>query len=128
MKAVTVDHPAPCSVNDRSGYFQFRFPWMTRPARSNHLQIQTRQLESRRKCGICYISLVAETTSPQLKCQNCHVWYVDVWSSNFTWGGKPPPGEDALVVVPEGQLLLLDESTPVLAMLLIKGSVLSYSI
>jgi len=48
-------------------------------------------------------------------------WYVDVWSSNFTWGGEAPPGEGEFVVIPPGQLLLLDQSTPVLKMLLIQG-------
>ena len=57
---------------------------------------------------------------------NSEFWYVDAWSSNFTWGGASPPGEGEFVVVPEGQLLLLDESTPVLKMLLIMGGELLF--
>ena len=46
---------------------------------------------------------------------------MDVWSSNFTWGGMAPPTTGDFVVIPEGQLLLLDDSTDVLKMLLING-------
>ncbi len=47
--------------------------------------------------------------------------YIDVWSSKSTWGGKDPPAKGEMVVVPKGQILLLDTNTPVLKMLLIKG-------
>lgn len=57
---------------------------------------------------------------------NTDFWYVDAWSSNFTWGGAAPPGEGEFVVVPQGQLLLLDESTPVLKMILIDGGELLF--
>ncbi|XP_067676837.1 fibrocystin-L-like isoform X2 [Haliotis asinina] len=52
--------------------------------------------------------------------------YIDVWSSKATWGGNDPPGVGELVVVPKGQLLLLDTDTPVLKMLLIKGGELIF--
>ncbi|XP_063856678.1 fibrocystin-L-like isoform X4 [Scylla paramamosain] len=47
--------------------------------------------------------------------------YFDLWSSPFTWGSEPPPSQGQLVVVTQGKTLLLDQSTPVLKMLLIQG-------
>ena len=51
-------------------------------------------------------------------------WYMDRWSSPFTWGCsddscKPQTGD--IVVIPKGQTILLDETTPLLAVLLIDG-------
>ncbi|CAH1788932.1 unnamed protein product [Owenia fusiformis] len=48
-------------------------------------------------------------------------WYIDVYSSNFTWGGLPPPVAGDFVVVPKEQVLLVDIDTPILAFLLIQG-------
>jgi hypothetical protein len=48
-------------------------------------------------------------------------WYVDVYSSTATWGGSPLPVEGDMVVVNEGETLLIDMDTPVLKMLLING-------
>ncbi|KAF6037339.1 PKHD1L1 [Bugula neritina] len=48
-------------------------------------------------------------------------FYVDVWSSVYTWGGGPLPEEGDLVEIPQGQTLLLDMDTPVLKVLLIRG-------
>ena len=53
-------------------------------------------------------------------------WYVDLWSSRFTWGGGPLPREGDFVVIPEGQTLVLDTTTPVLAYLLIQGGELIF--
>ena len=53
-------------------------------------------------------------------------WYVDVWSSPFTWGGGPLPAEGDFVVVPTGQTLLLDTVTPILSYLLIQGGQLIF--
>ncbi|CAL8088348.1 unnamed protein product [Calicophoron daubneyi] len=47
--------------------------------------------------------------------------YVDRWSSPFTWGNGPLPVEGDIVVVQAGQTLMLDQSTPVLTLLLING-------
>ncbi|CAG5091675.1 Oidioi.mRNA.OKI2018_I69.PAR.g13192.t1.cds [Oikopleura dioica] len=57
-------------------------------------------------------------------------WYVDRWSSIFTWGcteltnctGKPVDGD--IAVIPWNQTVLLDESTPLLKVLLIQGGTL----
>lgn len=49
-------------------------------------------------------------------------YYVDVWSSRFTWGGLSPPGKGGFAVVTKGQTVVLDTSTEVLKMLLIQGT------
>ena len=48
-------------------------------------------------------------------------YYIDRWSSIWTWGGTGTPQEGELIVITEGQTILLDSSTPVLKMLLIDG-------
>ncbi|XP_065139309.1 fibrocystin-L-like [Paramisgurnus dabryanus] len=48
-------------------------------------------------------------------------FYIDVWSSPYTWGGLSPPDTGTLAVITAGQTILLDTSTPVLKMLLIQG-------
>ncbi|CAL8298854.1 unnamed protein product [Lota lota] len=60
------------------------------------------------------------------KMDNANFFYIDVWSSRFTWGGLPPPEKDMFVVITKGQTILLDESTPVLKMLLIQGGTLVF--
>ena len=57
---------------------------------------------------------------------NAEFWYVDLWSSVFTWGGGPLPREGDFVVIPKGQTLVLDTKTPVLAYLLIQGGELIF--
>ncbi|NP_001123871.1 PKHD1 like 1, tandem duplicate 2 isoform 1 precursor [Danio rerio] len=52
---------------------------------------------------------------------NASFFYIDVWSSPYTWGGLSPPEEGMMVVITAGQTILLDTSTPVLKMLLIQG-------
>ena len=51
-------------------------------------------------------------------------WYVDVWSSNFTWGGGPLPAEGDFVVI--NRTVVLDTKTPILKLLLIKGGELIF--
>ena len=41
------------------------------------------------------------------------------WSDQRTWGTDLPPITDDLVVVPQGMHLLVDETTPVLAGIII---------
>lgn len=50
--------------------------------------------------------------------------YVDLWSSPFTWGGGPLPGEGDSVYIKVGQTVYLDVSTPELNLLLIEGSLI----
>lgn len=51
-------------------------------------------------------------------------YYVDAWSSAFTWGGEAPPGEGEFVVIPKDQIVLLDTDTEVLEMIVIMGKVI----
>jgi len=53
-------------------------------------------------------------------------YYIDRWSSIWTWGGTGTPLEGEFIVITEGQTILLDESTPILAFLLIKGGKLMF--
>ena len=58
--------------------------------------------------------------------EDIYFWYVDLWSSRFTWGGEEPPQEGQFVVIPRGQTLVLDTVTPVLAYLLVQGGELVF--
>ncbi|KAM4688908.1 fibrocystin-L [Discoglossus pictus] len=60
------------------------------------------------------------------KMDNADFFYIDVWSSKYTWGGESPPDEGSLAVITKGQTILLDQSTPVLKMLLIQGGTLIF--
>ncbi|KAM3858592.1 fibrocystin-L-like [Diretmus argenteus] len=60
------------------------------------------------------------------KMDNADFFYVDVWSSRFTWGGQSPPERGTFAVITKGQTILLDTSTPVLKMLLIQGGTLVF--
>ncbi|KAM8882915.1 PKHD1 like 1, tandem duplicate 1 [Synchiropus picturatus] len=60
------------------------------------------------------------------KQESADFFYVDVWSSRFTWGGLSTPEKGSFVVITEGQTILLDVSTPVLKMLLIQGGTLVF--
>ncbi|XP_071944841.1 fibrocystin-L-like [Antedon mediterranea] len=58
--------------------------------------------------------------------KNADYFYIDVWSSIWSWEGKHPPIAGQFVLVPAGQTLLLDIDTPILAMLLIQGGKLIF--
>ena len=53
-------------------------------------------------------------------------YYIDRWSSKWTWGGTGTPLEGEYIVITNGQTILLDESTPTLKFLLIKGGTLVF--
>ncbi|XP_075126263.1 fibrocystin-L-like [Leptodactylus fuscus] len=57
---------------------------------------------------------------------NADFFYIDVWSSKYTWRGESPPDEGSMAVITQGQTILLDVSTPVLKMLLIQGGTLVF--
>ena len=57
---------------------------------------------------------------------NIIFWYVDLWSSRFTWGNDDPPREGELVVIPRGQTLVLDTVTSVLGYLIVQGGELVF--
>lgn len=59
-----------------------------------------------------------------LQDENSKFFYIDLWSSVYTWGDQPVPSEGQLVLVEEGMTVLIDESTPVLKMLLLDGMAL----
>ncbi|XP_067833370.1 fibrocystin-L-like [Heptranchias perlo] len=60
------------------------------------------------------------------KLDHADFYYIDVWSSRYTWGGESPPERGSLVVIRKGQMILLDQSTPILKMLLIQGGTLMF--
>ena len=53
--------------------------------------------------------------------ENADFYYVNVWSSRYSWNGQDPPEEGSFVVIEKGQTMVLDMDTPVLGFLLIKG-------
>jgi len=53
-------------------------------------------------------------------------WYVDLWSSPFTWKNLTLPVEGDFVVVPKGQTLVLDLKTPILSLVLVQGGELIF--
>ncbi|XP_050416785.2 fibrocystin-L [Patella vulgata] len=53
-------------------------------------------------------------------------YYIDVWSSRYTWGNQDPPTEGDLVIIPRNQTLLLDTDTAILKMLVIQGGKLIF--
>ncbi|XP_053468790.1 PKHD1 like 1, tandem duplicate 1 [Ictalurus furcatus] len=60
------------------------------------------------------------------KMDHADFFYIDVWSSRYTWGGESPPEAGTFAVITKGQTILLDVSTPVLKMLLIQGGKLIF--
>ena len=48
--------------------------------------------------------------------------YLDKWSALTSWKNQEPPVDGDVVWIPDGQVILLDVSTPKLAFLLIEGS------
>ncbi|MCJ8746157.1 hypothetical protein PDJAM_G00138700 [Pangasius djambal] len=60
------------------------------------------------------------------KTDRADFFYIDVWSSRYTWGGQSPPEAGTFAVITKGQTILLDVSTPVLKMLLIQGGKLIF--
>lgn len=57
---------------------------------------------------------------------NAYFEYIDLWSSRWTWGGNPPPGEGELAVINEGQIIYFDAMTPVLKGIIIIGGSLIF--
>ena len=47
--------------------------------------------------------------------------YIDLWSRSSTWGGDAPPIAGDVVIIPEGQSVVLDVSPPYIYMLVIQG-------
>ncbi|XP_064089363.1 fibrocystin-L-like [Macrobrachium nipponense] len=53
--------------------------------------------------------------------ENAEFFYIDRWSSIYTWGGNPVPSAGQLVVITKGQTILLDQSTDVIGAIIIQG-------
>ena len=53
-------------------------------------------------------------------------YYIDLWSSNYTWGGQLPPEDGDFIVVPKGQTVAIDVDTAVLSFLLIQGGTVMF--
>ena len=53
-------------------------------------------------------------------------YYIDRWSSVWSWGGVSAPQAGEFIVITEGQTILLDTDTPVLKFLLINGGTLMF--
>ena len=53
-------------------------------------------------------------------------YYIDRWSSKWTWGGTGTPLEEEFIVITPGMTILLDTNTPVLKFLLINGGTLIF--
>lgn len=49
-------------------------------------------------------------------------YFMDLWSRTTTWGGKLPPREGDMVVIPEGTTVVLDMSTPKLHTIVLFGT------
>jgi len=50
--------------------------------------------------------------------------YVDRWSSPYTWGGAAPPTDGESVHIRQGQIVILDEDTAMLNLLVIEGGLI----
>lgn len=52
--------------------------------------------------------------------------YIDLWSSQWTWGGDDPPEEGTLVLIDSQHTIYLDMETPVLKVLIIDNATLIF--
>uniref|UniRef100_A0AAY5ETB4 Polycystic kidney and hepatic disease 1 (autosomal recessive)-like 1 n=1 Tax=Electrophorus electricus TaxID=8005 RepID=A0AAY5ETB4_ELEEL len=76
---------------------------------------------------ICVTGSQPKSQMSSIRLQNhSDFFYIDVWSSRYTWGGESAPEAGMFVVITKGQTILLDVSTPVLKMLLIQGGKLIF--
>ena len=48
--------------------------------------------------------------------------YIDRWSDINSWKNQEPPVDGDIVWIPEGQVIMLDQNTPILSSLLVEGS------
>jgi hypothetical protein len=84
--------------------------------------------------GLKYVRTTITGLGTSVSDNNQVFWYIDAWSSHSTWGGNPPPTgcgsykDDAQctdsVVIPEGQVVLLDISPPRFYLILIEGKLI----
>jgi hypothetical protein len=84
--------------------------------------------------GLKYVRATISDLGSSVADNNRVFWYIDAWSSPSTWGGNQPPTgcgsykDDAQcsdsVVIPEGQVVLLDISPPRFYLILIEGKLI----
>ena len=75
---------------------------------------------------VANVSVYIEGKGYAIVSDEVYFYYVDLWSSIFTWGGTQLPQEGDFVIVGEGQTLVLDTVTEILAILLIQGGELIF--
>jgi hypothetical protein len=83
--------------------------------------------------GLKYVRVVSALSGASVLSAR-FVYYIDVWSARTTWGGMAPPtgcGDyvvdpscDESVVIPAGQVVLLDVSPPRFYLILIQGTLI----
>ena len=84
--------------------------------------------------GLKYVKVVSSDQGAGAASEASVFWYIDRWSAKTTWGGNLPPtgcgdyvvdqGCTESVVIPEGQVILMDVSPPRLFLLLIQGTLI----
>ena len=85
--------------------------------------------------GLKYVTVLVRSAGRSVRTtNNATFWYIDTWGSRTTWGGKQPPTgcgsfvDDRTctdtVYIPEGQMVLLDQSLPRFYLLLIEGTLI----
>ncbi len=72
------------------------------------------------------VSVYIEGKGYAIVSDDVYFYYVDLWSSVFTWGGTQLPKEGDFVIVGKGQTLVLDTVTEILKILLIQGGELIF--
>ena len=84
--------------------------------------------------GHKYVLVTVQGFGSSLPSKDITFWYIDTWSARTTWGGMPPPTgcgtwhddkecRDS-VVIPSGQVVLLDMSLPRFFLILIQGTLI----
>jgi hypothetical protein len=84
--------------------------------------------------GLKYVEVVSLSAGASVHSSQHAFWYIDAWSARSTWGGNAPPtgcGDYTIqpdcqesVIIPQGQVVLLDISPPRLFLLLIQGTLI----
>ena len=84
--------------------------------------------------GLKYVKVVSSVRGSGISSEKNVFWYIDRWSARTTWGGNLPPtgcGNYTVdpdctdeVVIPEGQVILLDISPPRMFLITILGTLI----
>ena len=84
--------------------------------------------------GLKYVRVVSTTLGASVLSEEFVFNYIDAWSARTTWGGNAPPigcGDYVVdpdcqetIVIPAGQVVLLDVSPPRIFLLLIQGTLI----